>query len=446
MQTLRPPGYTASVVVKKEHKRPAETGCSQRELSDRNVTRMQPKLVCNDQRRRMVILDRPLLHSSRVLMAGFSGPGPSSARCVTGNGRGRVHVCCSLAEHSTGVEQAEATEVSGGAGCVGDATEVAAGGGRLGGTREVYDEDDDDLEQALVEETTKRDLTGITEWELDFCSRPIVDSRGKKMWELLVCDSTRQLEHAEYFPNNKVNSVTLREALVKMMEKTGASKPQKVRFFRSQVQTIISKACAELDIQPVPSQRCLTLVRWLEERSENVYKNEPGYEAGATPALFFEQPIPQDLPGTLRGEQWAFVQLPLSGVMEEMAAVERGQVFGSVFGLEKLGLNLSDDVMIPGVAVASTRATPLSAWTNALELAAIQVDLPKACLVLNTGVADRWRYAFFRRSRQADKEAMAWEAAKQAVGGLHFLAVQRQLDAEECTGFWLLQDIRPPQI
>jgi hypothetical protein len=47
-------------------------------------------------------------------------------------------------------------------------------------------------------------------WELDFCSRPILDERGKKVWELLVCDPQRNFEYAQYFPSNKINSAEVR--------------------------------------------------------------------------------------------------------------------------------------------------------------------------------------------------------------------------------------------
>lgn len=286
------------------------------------------------------------------------------------------------------------------------------------------------------------DVSSISEWELDFCSRPILDARGKKLWEIVVCDNRRQLQFACFYPNNVINSVTLRDALSSIVETLGVPKPEKIRFFRSQMQTIISKACKELDIQPVPSQRCITLVRWLEERYETVYRRHPGFQEGATPLSLQEQALPLDLPDTLRGEQWTFVQLPLSGVLEELEAVEKGAMFGSVLDLDTLGIDLSADIMIPGVAVASSRATPLAAWTNALELASIEVDIQRSCLILSTGVADRWRYAFYRKSRQADAEGEAWESAKKSCGGLHFLAVQESLDSELCTGFWLLIDVQ----
>jgi hypothetical protein len=47
-------------------------------------------------------------------------------------------------------------------------------------------------------------------WELDFCSRPILDERGKKVWELIICDPQRTFEYAQYVPNNKINSTEVR--------------------------------------------------------------------------------------------------------------------------------------------------------------------------------------------------------------------------------------------
>jgi hypothetical protein len=43
-------------------------------------------------------------------------------------------------------------------------------------------------------------------WELDFSSRPILDARGKKRWELLVCSPDGSWVYSRWFPNNKINS------------------------------------------------------------------------------------------------------------------------------------------------------------------------------------------------------------------------------------------------
>ena len=58
--------------------------------------------------------------------------------------------------------------------------------------------------------TSKGTPTGSV-WELDFCSRPLLDERGKKVWELLICDPERSFEYAEYFPNSKINSAEVRQ-------------------------------------------------------------------------------------------------------------------------------------------------------------------------------------------------------------------------------------------
>ena len=50
-------------------------------------------------------------------------------------------------------------------------------------------------------------------WEIDFFSRPIVDERGKKRWELLICDQDRTWEFVQYFPNNKITSAAVSGAL-----------------------------------------------------------------------------------------------------------------------------------------------------------------------------------------------------------------------------------------
>lgn len=55
-------------------------------------------------------------------------------------------------------------------------------------------------------DASPRSVPKAQEWELDFCSRPILDERGKKLWELIICDPDRTFEHTQYFPNNKINS------------------------------------------------------------------------------------------------------------------------------------------------------------------------------------------------------------------------------------------------
>ncbi len=60
--------------------------------------------------------------------------------------------------------------------------------------------------------------------------------------------------------------VQLRLALTEILEQPGAVKPERVRFFRGQMQTIITRALTELEIKAVPSRRCFTLIGALPSR------------------------------------------------------------------------------------------------------------------------------------------------------------------------------------
>lgn len=86
------------------------------------------------------------------------------------------------------------------------------------------------------------------------------------------------------------------------------------------------------------------------------------------------------------------------------------------------------------------------AWMNGLEVCSIEADTAKACLILSVGISTRYIYASYKKSPVATSEAEAWEEAKKACGGLHFLAIQEDLDSEDCVGFWLLLDLPPPPV
>ncbi|XP_030552234.1 protein TAB2 homolog, chloroplastic [Rhodamnia argentea] len=307
-------------------------------------------------------------------------------------------------------------------------------------------QEDDDPTAELSYLDPETDPESISEWELDFCSRPILDIRGKKVWELVVCDNSLSLQYTKYFPNNVINSITLKEAIVSVSDELGVPLPEKIRYFRSQMQTIITKACKELGIKPVPSKRCISLLLWLEERYETVYTRHPGFQKGSKPLLALDNPFPMELPENLFGEKWAFVQLPYSAVCEEISGLDTRYVFGSGLDLDLLGIEIDDNTLIPGLAVASSRAKPLAAWMNGLEVCSIEADTGRACLILSVGISTRYVYATYKKTPVMTSEAEAWESAKKSCGGLHFLAIQEDLDSDDCVGFWLLLDLPPPPV
>lgn len=283
-------------------------------------------------------------------------------------------------------------------------------------------------------------------WEIDFYSRPLLDENQKKVWEVLVCESpsdTRTkidslFRYAQYCPSTQVNSVWLRTALEEAISKATEA-PKKIRFFRRQMSNMITKACKDLGIPAQPSRRTLVLNQWLQQRMEEVYPKEPGYEAVTNPSVRLENPLPQRLPDALEGQQWAFVTLP-GADFAQMHEWEIG--FGEAFPLDLA--QVSPQARIPGVLIFSPRALPLAGWMSGLELAWLKFDQSLgARLLLETGGTESWILANISNP-QTLAEAKGFEEAKQKANGVHFITVQSDPQAESFAGFWLLQEVNLP--
>lgn len=102
-------------------------------------------------------------------------------------------------------------------------------------TQEEVEEVEEDKEDPTAETCyldPETDPAKILSWELDFCSRPILDARGKKLWELVVCDKSLSLQYTKYFPNNVINSITLKDSIVGICDELDLPVPRNIRFFR----------------------------------------------------------------------------------------------------------------------------------------------------------------------------------------------------------------------
>ncbi|NEN91762.1 MAG: DUF1092 family protein [Okeania sp. SIO3H1] len=282
-----------------------------------------------------------------------------------------------------------------------------------------------------------------TIWELDFYSRPILDERQKKLWELLICESPLDINHptdslyrySEFTNNQQVNSIWLKSAIEKAIADAPEA-PQKIRFFRRQMNNMITKACAELAIPAILSRRTYALNQWLQQRIEEVYPTYSGYQAGTNPSVQYMSPAPQPLPDALIGEKWTFVSLETKAFTEMS---EWDIDFGEAFPLNTIGL--APNLQIPGLIIYSSRAKPLAAWMSGLELAFVKFNLgPPARLLLETGGNDCWILANLTNSSTIE-EAKRFSEAKSKVKQVHFLAVQSNQESESFAGFWLLQEI-----
>ncbi|BAZ89999.1 hypothetical protein NIES932_14850 [Raphidiopsis curvata NIES-932] len=283
-------------------------------------------------------------------------------------------------------------------------------------------------------------------WELDFYSRPILDANQKKVWEVLICESPTDVltkvdslfRYSQYCPSTQVNSVWLRQALQEAIEKSGVA-PIKIRFFRRQMNNMITKACQDMGIPALPSRKTLVLNQWIQQRMEEVYPQEPGYQQVTNSSVRLERPLPQRLPDALEGKQWTFVSLGAS-YFTDMPEWEIA--FGEAFPLELAGL--SPGAPIPGILIFSPRALPIAGWMSGLELAYLRFDSNRNNqgdrLVLETGGTESWILANLR-TPQLLAEAKGFEDAKQKANGVHFIGVQSDSQSQSFAGFWLLKEI-----
>jgi len=284
-----------------------------------------------------------------------------------------------------------------------------------------------------------------TIWELDFYSRPVLDDAGKKRWELVICESPQRCDRAygdlfrftQFCPADQVNSIWLQGALEAAIAQA-PQPPDKVRFFRQQMTNMITRACENLALSPLPSRRTYALNYWLQERFATVYPQMEGYQASQvvpTASVITANPkAPQLLPDALVGDRWAFVNLDFAA-LAEMSDWEIN--FGEAFPLELV--NLPNTTQIPGLLIFSSRALPIAGWMSGIELAFVTAELqPKPQLIIDTGASDRWIMARLANSN-LQAEAQNFEHLKQQAQGVHFLAVQSAPESQTFAGFWLLQ-------
>jgi hypothetical protein len=150
----------------------------------------------------------------------------------------------------------------------------------------------------------------------------------------------------------------------------------------------------------------------------------------------FSPSPPQRLPDALQGDKWAFVSLEASA-FKDMSEWDIG--FGEAFGLPMVGL--SEETLIPGLIVYSSRATPLAAWMSGLELAYLRLDKSdRPSLLLETGENDSWILANLTDAATRG-EAEQFEEAKRNAKNVHFLAVQSDPNSESFAGLWMLQEL-----
>ena len=283
-----------------------------------------------------------------------------------------------------------------------------------------------------------------SEWELDCFSRPVVVD-GKKLWELLVVDASGQWRDVVSLPASGVNSVAVRKAVEDVIARAPV-KPTVIRFFRRQMLNMLTialngVAAARPTLRVTPSRATHALYEWLEEREASVYPAMDGYAAGAGAALrdrMTAPSTPSRLPEGLRGEQYAFVTLPLAEVLPGGGVTDDNVGVGKLIPVK--ASKHEDDAMLPGVAILTRRSDALAMSLASTELASVRADPAQRQLVLDVALDDSFLVAKLDDDQRA--EAAAFEKAKGNLQGLHFVVVQSpDDDGVEPAGFWLLREL-----
>jgi len=114
-------------------------------------------------------------------------------------------------------------------------------------------------------------------WQLDCYSRPVLQNK-KKLWEVLITDTTGNLRVCVPLISSKVNSRELRKVVIDAMSThsnritSNNQSVKSIKFFRGAMFNMISIALNDLDgIVAKPSRSTYQLYDWLNEREENVY-------------------------------------------------------------------------------------------------------------------------------------------------------------------------------
>ena len=178
------------------------------------------------------------------------------------------------------------------------------------------------------------------------------------------------------------------------------------------------------------------------QTTQRSYRSTMGVASGFATGgpSFLNVRTPVKMPDALRGEKYAFVALPLAEFMSGGSITEENIGVGRLCPIPE---NLSGDMppadtFVQGIVILTQRPDALAAWLTGTELASMSCDLRKRNVIMETDIDTR--YLMARLNDQQREEGVAFEEGKDALGGLHFVCVQRDED-DEPAGFWLMREL-----
>ena len=283
----------------------------------------------------------------------------------------------------------------------------------------------------------------ISDWELDFYSRPIIEKNGKKRWELII-SSSKNFKNEDIFlwnkicPANEVNSIWLTKSLSEALidaEKKGWAKPSKIRFWRSSMKSIIKKSIENLDIEALVSRRTYELFDRIEFLEKEVYPYEDGYVRGVLAPSFTSNidDEPKPLPEAVRGDALTISEISI----KELKSAQNWPIeFGGIFPIQE---SLKNENLVPGLRLFSKdRSLALAAWFSSLE--PVKLQIKKNQLILEASEDNKWLVTDFSK-KDAKVLNDKFAQTKNNSLGYQFISIQSTPFVEKFAGFWILRDI-----
>ncbi|MFB2833224.1 Tab2/Atab2 family RNA-binding protein [Floridanema evergladense] len=269
-------------------------------------------------------------------------------------------------------------------------------------------------------------------WQVDFYRRPLKDSTGQTLWELLIFDSINSLTYQAFCPQSEANSNWLVGEFQKVIT-SQRNQPEKIQVFRPQSLSLIETAAQKLGIAVEATRRTESLKKWLTQQ----------YSSSGEPfdPIALEKPPPVPLPEKLWGEKWRFATLMASDIADSFAGQPMPILEMPEF-LLPINLGIASTLPVPGVVIDGGRQSlKLARWIQESRPVSLNY-IPGAPdgLILEAGLVDRWVVATFT-DEEVTLAAQTFEQRKQETKGLHFLLLQPDDSGMTYSGFWLLQNV-----
>ncbi len=149
-------------------------------------------------------------------------------------------------------------------------------------------------------------------WQADFYRRPLRDTAGQTLWELLICDTTDQFTYEALCPQSEANA----NWLISQFRQAGDDNlPDVIQVFRPQSLSLIETAAQKLGIAVEPTRHTTALKQLLQERASQ-YPKQEGYTGEAYNPIGLDKPPPLPLPENLWGDRWRFASMPAGNIEE----------------------------------------------------------------------------------------------------------------------------------